>query len=860
MKKSLYLLLGLLLVCSIYQACAPEELPGSIYGTVMDKATGEPIKSAGVELSPSGLKTVTGSEGQFEFTELDPSKYTLIITKTGYLDGVSSTIEVKPGQQAKGDVQIEKLPPALKVVDDNRQEISTLDFGSAEADVARSFSLFNDGVESLEWQITTTAEWIKSVSKKEGVLSAGATQSLIVIIDRVKLSSGENTTTVHITSNNGSKQLTITATNSTVLATLNTLAATNVKTTTATLNGEILTDGSPKYSERGFVYSESSMPTLGSCIQKVTSTLTDSKTYSATVAGLTKGNTYYVRAYAINAGKEAYSTNEVSFTPTSVLAEVTTKSVSNISKGNGTATFSGTIVSEGDPAYIERGFVYGTTNSPSIDSDTKLVVSGKGLGDFSTNVSGLKVGNVYYVRAYATNEQGTAYGKEEKADLTPTAPSVSTISVSNISRSAGTAQVTGKILDAGDPVYTARGFVYSTSSNPTLDNGIEIVVSGSGIGEYSTTISSLQVGNVYYIRAFVTNAKGTFYGTDVIADFNPLAPSVSTVSVSNISRSAGTAKVTGKILDTGDPVYTARGFVYSTSSSPTLDNGTKVIVSGSGTGEYSTTISSLQVGKVYYIRAFVTNAKGTFYGTDVIADFKPIPPQVSTASVEYRNSTSAYFIGKITNIGDPEYTERGFIYGTMQNPMIDDAEATKVTVAKTSSTQFEKQVTISGLSHTIYYVRAYAKSSAGVSYGAVIKIDAHNYLEYIQLPTFMHGNITYRVAPEFDIEYMDWNQATSMCDNLTYGGYSDWVIPTKEELNTMYINRAEIGGFKDKKSNGSYFIYYYYWSSTEYNVMFAYQQVWHDGRQTHEYKTHAQETDYQGNTFYYRTRCVRKEN
>ena len=166
MKKSLYLFFGILLICGIYQACVPDvELPGSIYGVVADKATGEPIKSAGVELSPGGLKTITGSEGQFEFTELDPGKYTLLITKTGYLDGVSSTIEVKAGQQAKGDVQLEKLPPALKVVNDNQEEISTLDFGSAEADVARSFNLFNDGVESLEWQITTTAEWIKSVSK-----------------------------------------------------------------------------------------------------------------------------------------------------------------------------------------------------------------------------------------------------------------------------------------------------------------------------------------------------------------------------------------------------------------------------------------------------------------------------------------------------------------------------------------------------------------------------------------------------------------------------------------------------------------------------------------------------------------------
>ena len=315
MKKSLYLFIGILLVCGIYQACTPEEIPGSIYGVVADKATGEPIKSAGVELSPSGLKTITGSEGQFQFDNLAQGSYTLLITKTGYSDYASSTITVQPSQTTKVDVQIEKLPPALKVVNDNREEISTLDFGSAIDDVARSFSLFNDGTESLEWQITTTAEWIKSISKTEGVLSAGATQSLIVTIDRTKLKSGENTTTAHITSNNGSKQLTITATNSTVLATLNTLAATKVKTTSATLNGEILTDGSPKYSERGFVYAETSMPTISDCIKKVTSPLTDDKKFSFTITGLTQGRTYFARAYVICAGQEVYSTNEVSFIP-----------------------------------------------------------------------------------------------------------------------------------------------------------------------------------------------------------------------------------------------------------------------------------------------------------------------------------------------------------------------------------------------------------------------------------------------------------------------------------------------------------------------------------------------------------------
>ena len=635
MKKLLYLFIGILLVCGIYQACTPEEIPGSIYGVVADKATGEPIKSAGVELSPSGLKTITGSEGQFQFDNLAQGSYTLLITKTGYSDYASSTITVQPGQTTKVDVQIEKLPPALKVVNDNREEISSLDFGSAIDDVARSFSVFNDGTESLEWQITITADWIKSVSKTEGVLSAGNTQSLIVTIDRSKLKSGVNTTTAHITSNNGSKQLTITATNSTVLATLNTLAASNVKTTTATLNGEILTDGSPKYSERGFVYSESSMPTLGSCIQKITSTLTDSKTYSATVSGLTKGKTYYVRAYAINAGKEAYSTNEVSFTPSDALPQVSTQAVTNISRTAGKATFNGTIIDEGEPAYTERGFVYATTHNPMVDSDTKVVASGKGRGDFVANATGLVVGNTYYVRAYATNTQGTAYGEEK------------------------------------------------------------------------------------------------------------------------------------------------------------------------------------------------------------VADFKAISPEVTTVSVEVKSSTSAYFIGKITNAGDPEYTERGFIYAKIQNPTLDDASVTKVTVAKTSSAQFEKQVTISGLSQGTFYVRAYARSSAGISYGTTIKLEHPDYAAYIALPTFIHNSYTYRVHPDLGSN-MTWQQALDACNNLTYGGYSDWILPSKDVLNTMYIHKNEIGGFSST----------YYWSSTESSSSgYAWYQNFSSGSQSTYSK-------YDTN----RVRCVRREN
>ena len=413
MKHLFSILTAVFAVLAFLVSCGGTESkePGSIYGVVTDKAMGEPIKNAGVELQPVGLKTVTGSDGQFEFNEVAVGTYTIFVTKTGYVD-TSSNITVKSGQQAKGDVQLEKAPAALRIVDDAGNDISKIDFGEKLDDVSRQFNIFNDGTETLEWEISFSAKWIESVSKESGELNAGATQGIIVNIDRSLLESGENVTTIHVTSNDGNKQLTVKATDGTVLPTLNTLEATEVRSSTAVLNAEILTSGVPSYSKRGFVYALESNPTLENTISDLTSAVTEENTYSAIATGLEMGETYYVRGYAINEAGVAYSTNQVKVIPQTVLAKVTTKPVTNMVLDAGTATFNGSIVDEGDPAYTERGFVYGTVRNPTIEDDTKKVATGSGAGDFSANVYELVIDTTYYVRAYAINEKGIAYGEE----------------------------------------------------------------------------------------------------------------------------------------------------------------------------------------------------------------------------------------------------------------------------------------------------------------------------------------------------------------------------------------------------------------------------------------------------------------
>ena len=711
MKRSLYFVFGLLLVCGMYQACAPEELPGSIYGTVVDKATGEPIKSAGVELSPSGLKTVTGSEGQFEFTELDPGKYTLIITKTGYMDGVSGTIEVKPGQQAKGDVQIEKLPPALKVVDDNRQEISTLDFGSAEDDVARSFSIFNDGTETLEWELTATADWIKSVSKTSGALSAGTTQSLLITIDRTKLSSGENQTTIHITSNSGNKQLVVTATNAYQSATLNVLPVTDIKSSYAVLHGEILTEGTPKYTERGFVYSESSKPTIENCIQQLTTPLTDEKVFSMEVAGLIEGKTYYVRAYAINGGKAAYSSNEVSFTPKGTsLPKVATQSITDILLGDGKATVFGEIQELGDPAYTERGFVFGTNHTPLVQTATKAIVEGSGVGEFVATLSDLQLGDMYYVRAYAMNTVGVAYGEEQTLDFNPILPVVVTNDVTGISEETKSATFHATITNAGDPVYSERGFVYGKSPDPTTGGATKVVVAGSGKGTYYGDVHDLELDCAYYVRAYVTYSLGTVYGENQIFSIKKTyPPTVTTSMVTQITTT--TAVAGGNVTDDGGMNVSERGVVYSTNQNPTIaDN---KMSNGNGTGEFTCNLTDLQDGTTYYARAYAVNAKGTAYGEEV--SFTTIAKTIATVTTTQATNisyTSATVGGNVTSDGGVSVTERGICYSTSANPTTSNTKIANGTGTGSFScnlTDLQDGIT--------YYARAYAVNAKGTAYG-----------------------------------------------------------------------------------------------------------------------------------------------
>ena len=106
MKKIFTIIISsLLLLTMVLVSCEIEDFgTGSVYGIVTDKATGEPIKNAGVLVNETGSKAVTGADGYYNVAELNSGTYTLSITKTGYTDFITNAITVKPDQPTQCDV------------------------------------------------------------------------------------------------------------------------------------------------------------------------------------------------------------------------------------------------------------------------------------------------------------------------------------------------------------------------------------------------------------------------------------------------------------------------------------------------------------------------------------------------------------------------------------------------------------------------------------------------------------------------------------------------------------------------------------------------------------------------------------
>lgn len=184
------------------------------------------------------------------------------------------------------------------------------------------------------------------------------------------------------------------------------LYSTNVSGVTinsAVLTATIYSAGNGTISRKGFCWStETSQPDMDkNTHQDIEGNVT---ALNHTLTGLTPGKTYYVRAYAVNETGVTYNSH----------AQFTTDAVNKPTFGNisvtdvaiTTAKVTARISSNGNQEITRKGFYWSNTNHEPGENDQVKAIEGTG-DQMVLNMSDLKSSTTYYVRAFATNSQGT---------------------------------------------------------------------------------------------------------------------------------------------------------------------------------------------------------------------------------------------------------------------------------------------------------------------------------------------------------------------------------------------------------------------------------------------------------------------
>jgi hypothetical protein len=188
------------------------------------------------------------------------------------------------------------------------------------------------------------------------------------------------------------------------------------------------------------------------------------------------------------------------------LPTVTTGDISSITQTS--AFCKGYLFSQGSCEVISKGICWNTTGEPTVHDDTITVDSST---TFTIKLTDLALNTKYYVRAFAINCVGTAYGETKSFSTDPPyIPEVRTYygPLSNIT----TTSITygGVVISDGAAEITDRGLCWGTSENPTLSDNF--ISAGSGSDPFSVSINGLEPNTDYFVRAYATNIAGTGFG------------------------------------------------------------------------------------------------------------------------------------------------------------------------------------------------------------------------------------------------------------------------------------------------------------------------------------------------------------
>jgi len=372
-----------------------------------------------------------------------------------------------------------------------------------------------------------------------------------------------------------------------------------------------------------------------------------------------------------------------------------------------TATSGGIVVDEGTSSVISRGVCWSIDTKPTI-SDA-YTTDGSGIGSFASNITGLNGATTYYVRAYATNKEGTGYGTVVTLTTLGESPNATILTATEITTSTATLNC---IIN---PNYLATTvtFEYGTTTDYGIkSNYAQNPVSGNSNTNINTILSGLLPGTIYHCRIKAENSLGITYGGDIVFTTLGNKPSITNTSVTDLSTNGATLKcdVNANYLPTTITFEYGTTTDYGNAS----DYAQNPLSEGTGTDtNINTNISGLLPGTLYHYRIKAVNSLGTTYSQDFTFTTLGGKPSIISTSILFLASNEVNINGIINANYLPTLVtiEYGATadYGSV-------AEGSPNPVTGSSNSNFS--ASISGLTiENTYHYRIKAVNELGIAYG-----------------------------------------------------------------------------------------------------------------------------------------------
>ena len=308
-------------------------------------------------------------------------------------------------------------------------------------------------------------------------------------------------------------------------------------------------------------------------------------------------------------------------------ASVTTAPVTSITET--TAVSGGEVTSDGGAPVTARGVVWGKLTAPTITSNKGITNDGEGTGSFTSNLADLPSGTTFFLRAYATNSQGTSYGEEVTFTTEGTAGGCS-----------GGEQYPADIINPNNSIQLLEGILAGQYSIYNVNSGVLYRwVLCSDYGGSASYDSELTLINNSSEELIAYNDEGCSWGDDARIEWtatftgqvkvlltqyhcqtnetpatlaywasqNPVMV-VTTAPVTSIAPNSAVSG--GEVLVDGGFDVTERGVVCS----PTVNQNMGKTSDGAGIGAFTSVVTMLNAGQTYYLRAYATNSQGSVYG------------------------------------------------------------------------------------------------------------------------------------------------------------------------------------------------------------------------------------------------------